>query len=286
MPSSTQNTSIVIDGLNAFFAGSTSAQIREYSNFGDIVNLAVNAPSNLQTRMYGGNDIVTLSNLAAGGGFSNRVNGNVGADTFTSVAGSLTRDFVAGGTEGDTIDLSNSARGADFTNGQRGDDIITGATSTVMSVLRGGSENDDITVPVGAQHIVVGDLGQDVIRLNGVGRVVLRTDNGNASLNPAVVDTITGFVGGFDKLYIPGVANLGDLTYTQSGTDVLLGATAFTNGTPAGSFIAKFDGKTVAGLAAELTPANTIIGAAAEAARAIINPTNFLNDQTLGGLFA
>ena len=285
MPSSIQNASVVIDGNNAFFAGSFSDQIREYSNLGDTVNLAVNFPSNLQTRMYGGNDIVTLSGIVANG-FSNRVNGNVGADQLFSAAGSLTRDFIAGGSENDLIDTSPAFNGGDFVNGQKGDDTIIGSPSAILSVLRGGSENDNITVPIGGTHIVVGDLGTDTITLNGNGRIVLRTDSGNASLIPAVVDTITGFVGGPDILYIPGVANLGDLTFTQSGTDVLLGANAFTNGTPAGSFIAKFDGKTVAGLAAELTPANTIIGAAAEAARAIINPTNFLNDQTLGGLFA
>lgn len=286
MPSSTRNTSIVIDGNNAFFAGSTSAQIREYSNLGDTVDLAANSPSNLQTRMYAGDDIVTLSNVNLGG-FSNRVNGNVGNDRLTSAAGSRTRDFIAGGTQNDRIDTSLKAEGGDFVNGQRGDDTIIGSPSAELSVLRGGSENDTISLG-GGTHIVVGDLGTDTITLDGIGRVVLRTDTGNTSLNPALVDTIINYLGTADKLYIPGVASLADLTYTVDGADILLGASAFTNGTPAGSFIARFDGKaggTVAAFTAEINT-QTVVGAAAEAAREIINPTNFLNDQTLGGLFA
>ena len=71
--------------------------------------------------MYGGNDIVTLSGILANG-FSNRVNGNVGADQLFSAAGSLTRDFIAGGSENDLIDTSPAFNGGDFVNGQKGDD--------------------------------------------------------------------------------------------------------------------------------------------------------------------
>ena len=189
MPSSIQNASVVIDGNNAFFAGSFSDQIREYSNLGDTVNLAVNFPSNLQTRMYGGNDIVTLSGIVANG-FSNRVNGNVGADQLFSAAGSLTRDFIAGGSENDLIDTSPAFNGGDFVNGQKGDDTIIGSPSAILSVLRGGSENDNITVPIGGTHIVVGDLGTDTITLNGNGRIVLRTDSGNAMLPSSLLWSI------------------------------------------------------------------------------------------------
>ena len=262
-----------------------ASQIKsEFSNFGDTVNLAANFLTNLQARMYGGNDIVTLGNFITAG-FSNRVNRNVGADQIFSAPGSLTRDFIAGGSQNDLIDTSPAFNGGDFVNGQKGDDTIIGSPSAVLSVLRGGSENDTIDLG-GGTHIVVGDLGADTINLNSTGRIVLRTDSGNAVLNPNEADTIN-FFGGVDRLYIPGVASALDLIYTASGADTLLSAGAFTNGTPAGSFIAKFTGYTPAALQGVVEAAGvTDFGAAAEVARAIINPTNFLNDQTLGGLFA
>ena len=108
MPSPTRNLSIVIDGNGAVFGGSTSDQIREFSELADTVTLSTVVPSNLHTRMYSGNDIVTLSNVATGG-FSNKVNGNRGDDQFVSQPRSTTRDFILGGRDNDSIDLTNSA---------------------------------------------------------------------------------------------------------------------------------------------------------------------------------
>jgi hypothetical protein len=101
MPSPAANTSIVITG-----------NIREFSDFADNVDLNNVNPTNLQTRMLGGDDIVSLSNINLGG-WSNNVNGNNNSDTFTAKAGSQTRDYVLGGPETDFIDLSNSTGGAD-----------------------------------------------------------------------------------------------------------------------------------------------------------------------------
>ena len=76
MASPTKGISVVIDG-----------NIREYSDFIDTIDLSNVTPTNLQTRMLGGDDMVTLSDINLGG-FSNRVNGNKGRDTFVSKVGS------------------------------------------------------------------------------------------------------------------------------------------------------------------------------------------------------
>ena len=60
----TKNQSIVIDGNDAFFGGTKSTQIRDFSELSDTVTLSTVMPSNLHTRMHSGNDIVTLSNKA------------------------------------------------------------------------------------------------------------------------------------------------------------------------------------------------------------------------------
>ena len=83
MASSTQNTSIVVDGNGSIFAGAVSEKIRDYSNVDDTVDFSNNSPTNYHTRMMGGNDVVTLSDINVGG-FSNKVNGNLGDDKFES----------------------------------------------------------------------------------------------------------------------------------------------------------------------------------------------------------
>ena len=184
MASSTQNTSMLVDGDGSVFAGSVSETIRDYSDFIDDVDLTNNSPSNHHTRMMGGNDIVKLSDINVGG-FSNKVNGNLGEDKFTSKVGSMTRDFILGGSETDIIDLSKSASGGDWQNGNNGVDYIIGATSMQMSILRGGADDDFILIDVDSKHIAVGDLGRDVINIagNGAARIVCRTDNGAAVRN-------------------------------------------------------------------------------------------------------
>ena len=286
MPSPTRNLSELVDGLGAIFGGTVSSEIRDYSNFGDTIDLSVNFPSNLHTRMLDGNDIVTLSNIVVGG-FSNKINGNRGDDRITSKVGSLTRDFILGGSENDIIDLSNSISGADWQNGNNGNDIITGAASKVKSILRGGSENDTIIISGGADHIAVGDLGIDSIDLTAAGNphVVLRTDNGAAPANKVEADSIISWSGLLDKAYVPGVNSTADLFVEASGADTYLFANTFTNGTIGKRYIAKFVAKTPAAIQADINGGKFIVGALANSALAALNPTNFLNDPNLGGIF-
>ena len=288
MATTTRNTSEVLSGDGVPFAGTTSTQIREYSNFSDTVDLTNNTPSNYQTRMYGGDDVVTLSN-ANTGGFSNRVNGNIGNDRFTAKAGSTTRDWILGGSEDDRIDRSAAAGGASWQNGNYGNDVIIGAINGLagaqMSILRGGADDDTIIVKGGSQHIVVGDLGKDKITLDGDGRVVLRTDNGAAVQNLNEADELINFVGGFDKAYVPGVANLADLKLLDTGGSTYMYADSFTNGTTGTRYIAKFVGKTKAQVQGYINGGNVIIGNAADTAYSLINPESFLADPNLANVF-
>ena len=286
MASSARNTSILSSGNNAPFAGTTSSTIRDYSNLSDTVDLSGNTITNYHTRMLDGDDNVTLSNIVAGSIWSNKINGNAGRDTITSKVGSLTRDFIQGGSEGDTIDLSNSIRGADWQNGNRGNDTIVGANSTTMSVLRGGSEDDSIRINTGTKHIAVGDLGKDTITDFGTGRIVLRTDGDNAALNPNQADVIVGFAPGFTKMYIPGVATKADLNAVDVGGKTYITASKFTNGTTGLRYIACFDARSVAVVNTYIASAiDSTVGTIADAALAALNPTTFRNDSNLGNLF-
>ena len=285
MASTTQNTSVVVNGNGSVFAGSVSEKIRDYSNFADTVDFSNNSPLNYHTRMMGGNDVVTLSDINVGG-FSNKVNGNLGDDTFESKAGSTTRDFILGGSENDTIDLSNSAKGGDWQNGNFGKDTLTGAQGTDrMSILRGGADDDFITVLANSKHIVVGDLGQDNILMVGTGRIVCRTDNGAAAQNRDEADAILGFDGD-DKLFIPGVNSINDLQVEQDGLSTYLKADSFTNGTTGMRYIAKFALADAAAVTGYLNGGQVIIGDTADNAYAALNPENFLNNPDLGGMFA
>ena len=285
MASTTQNISVVVDGNGSVFAGSVSEKIRDYSNVDDTVDLSNNSPLNYHTRMMAGNDVVTLSDINVGG-FSNKVNGNLGADEFTSKVGSTTRDFILGGSEGDTINLSNSASGGDWQNGNNGDDFITGSKGVdKMSILRGGADSDFITVLADSKHIVVGDLGQDNIVLVGTGRVVCRTDNGAAAQNANEADAILGFDGD-DKLFIPGINSVNDLQVEQVGLSTYLKADSFTNGTTGMRYIAKFAFRDAADVTGYLNGGQVIIGDTADNAYAALKPENFLNNPDLGGVFA
>ena len=274
MASTTQNISVIING-----------DIREYSDFIDTVDLSNVTPTNYQTRMLGGDDLVTLSDINLGG-FSNQVNGNKGRDTFISKAGSDTRDYIRGGSEDDFIVLAQSTSGGDWQNGNFGRDFITGANSTTMSVLRGGADDDSINIIFGSKHIAVGDLGTDQIFLDGVGRVVLRTDGDNAAQNFDDADGIWGFKDGIDKAFIPGVNSITDLTTTQVGLDTFISADTFTDGTTGTRFIARFVGNTEAEVDAFIAGGDIMIGDSADNALAALTVENFLVDPNLGGIFA
>ena len=280
------NSSVIVNGGGVPFAGSKSSSIRDYSDFADTVDLTNTSPSNYHTRMMGGNDVVTLSNINTGG-FSNKVNGNLGADVITSKAGSVCRDFILGGSENDIINLSNSTKGADWQNGNNGDDQIIGATSTTMSILRGGADNDIITLLNGHKHIVVGDLGTDVVNIGGTGaaRIVCRTDNGAAVQNLVEADQIFQFDGN-DKIYIPGINSTADLIVGQGNGYSFIKANKYTNGTEGMRFICKIYDRTKAQVEGYIAGGQVIIGDMADKAYASLTPENYLNNPDLGGLFA
>jgi Ca2+-binding RTX toxin-like protein len=288
MATTTKGTSNIIAGDGSVFAGITSQSIREYSNFGDVVDLTNNNPSNLHTRMLGGADVVTLSNANVGG-FSNKVNGNLGNDTFLKTAGSTTRDFVLGGRENDVLNFAATSTGGDWQNGNQGDDVVIGATgATARSILRGGSGNDKITISAGSNHIAIGDSGKDTITIVGAanGRVVCRTDGDNAAQNKVDADEIVDFAGTLDKVYIPGINSITDLKRETVGADTWLKASAFTNGTSGTRYIVKFKDRTDAQVKGYMDTNRILIGVDADNALAALNPTTFLNDPNLGGLFA
>ena len=285
MASTTQNTSILVDGNGSVFAGSVSENIRDYSNVDDTIDLSNNSPSNCHTRMMGGNDVVTLSDINVGG-FSNKVNGNLGSDVFESKVGSTTRDFILGGSESDTIDLSNSVRGADWQNGNNGNDTIIGANSRTMSILRGGADDDSIKLVRGSKHILVGDLGRDELDVGGAtGRIVCRTDNGAAVQNIGEADEIFGFDAD-DKVFIPGIENLDDLQLEQVGRNTYLKADTFTNGTTGSRYIVEFHGNDALEVRGFINSGQVVIGDMADNAYAALTPENFLNSPDLGGMFA
>jgi hypothetical protein len=278
---------VIIDGGGTTFGGTTSTSIRDYSDLADTVDLTNNSPSGYHTRMMGGNDRVTLSNSVLAG-FSNKVNGNKGDDIFFSKAGSLTRDFILGGSENDRIDLSNSASARDWQNGNNGNDTIIGAIdNATFSILRGGSENDTIIIKNGSAHIAVGDLGKDIINTQGQARIVCRTDNGAATQFKDQVDEIIGFSAAKDKAYIPGVLNKSDL-YIEDGGDntIYLKSSAFTNGTPAKSYIVGFRDSTTAKVQGYIDNGQIVTGVLAEQCLASLTPSNFLINPDLGGIFA
>ncbi len=165
-----------------------------------------------------------------------------------------------------------------------------------MSVLRGGSGNNSITINAGSKHIAIGDFGKDRYVLNGIGRLILRTDDGvesgdpsgavqrNAAQNAAEADEIIGFTGGVDKAWVPGVGATGLLSAEQIGTDTYLKAQTFTNGTTGMRYIAKFVGKTKAEVEGFIVN-NILVGATADQALAALTPNNFLADPTIGGIF-
>ena len=285
MASTTQNTSVVVDGNGSIFAGIRSENIRDYSNMADIVDFSNNSPSNYHTRMMGGNDRVTLSDVNVGG-FSNKVNGNLGDDVITSKMGSTTRDFILGGSENDTINLKFSSSGGDWQNGNNGNDTIIGASSRTMSVLRGGADDDSIQLANGSKHILVGDLGQDELHVGGAtGRIVCRTDNGAAVQNIGEADEIIGFDAD-DKVFIPGVNSLDDLQIQQVGANTYLKADSFTNGTTGSRYIVQFHGNNAFDVRGYINSGQVIIGDTADNAYAALNPENFLNSPDLGGMFA
>ena len=285
MASSTQNSSIVVDGNGSIFAGAVSEKIRDYSNVDDTVDFSNNSPTNYHTRMMGGNDVVTLSDINVGG-FSNKVNGNHGNDTIKSKIGSTTRDFILGGSEDDNINLKFSARGGDWQNGNNGNDTIIGASSRTMSILRGGADDDSIQLANGSKHILVGDLGQDELLVGGAtGRIVCRTDNGAAVQNIGEADEIVGFDAD-DKVFIPGINSLDDLQIQQVGANTYLKADSFTNGTTGSRYIVQFHGNNALDVRGYINGGQVIIGDTADNAYAALNPENFLNSPDLGGMFA
>lgn len=276
MASPTVNTFVItVDG------------IVEFSDFGDVVSLAnFTTILGVKTRMLGGADSVVLSNVLTTGGWNNEINGNLGGDFFTALAGSQTRDKVLGGRESDSIDLRAATGGSDWLNGNQGDDVIfSGNTAAGSNVLRGGLGNDKITGGNG-NDIIAGDAGKDELT-SGLGRNVFMmatndiTVDGityqNATQNPGDCDVITDYSPTFDKIAITGIASLTDLVRAQVGGDVLISSSTFTNGTTGTRFIALVKNTTVANLDAATAAGNgLIIGARADTFFQNLTPENHL----------
>jgi Ca2+-binding RTX toxin-like protein len=128
--------------------------------------------------MLVGADKVVFSNVVKGG-WDNQINGNLGGETFTPVAGSQTRDFILGGAKADSLS-EVGATGADWLNGNLGDDIIRagGTTAGQTNVLRGGADRDQI-IGGNFDDILAGDFGKDSLT-SGLGKNIfmMRTDDG------------------------------------------------------------------------------------------------------------
>jgi Ca2+-binding RTX toxin-like protein len=258
----------------------------EFSDQDDTVALAgFTTILGLKTRMMAGADRVTLSNVFTGG-WNNQINGNLGADLFTAVPGSQTRDLVLGGRDGDTLNLSAATGGADWLNGNLGNDIITaGGTAVGSNVLRGGGGDDQITGS-NSNDILVGDFGKDSLTSRGGQNVfMMRTDDGlveginrqNATQNAGDCDVIQDYSPTFDKIAIAGIASISDLTLAQVVGDVLISASNFTNGTTGTRFICLVKNTTVAALNTATAAGNgLIIGNRADTFLANLTPENFL----------
>ena len=284
MPSPTVNTFLLVDG----------GQVAEFSNFDDNINLSsFSTILGVKTRMLGGADNVVLSNVIKGG-WDNQINGNLGGDTFTAIAGSQTRDYVLGGAEADSISEVGATGGADWLNGNLGNDTIRagGTAPGQANILRGGA-GDDVIIGGNSDDILVGDFGKDSLT-SGLGKNVfmMRTDDGtvpnlpgiqqNATSNASDCDVIQDYAAGLDRIAIAGIASITDVIYTQVGANVQLSASSFTNGTTGTRFIAQVQNVTIATLQANTAAGNgIIIGSRADNFLASLTPANFLTNSTL-----
>ncbi|MDM7936941.1 MAG: hypothetical protein QUV06_05735 [Cyanobium sp. CZS 48M] len=263
--------------------------VAEFSDFDDNISLSsFSTILGVKTRMLAGADKVVLSNVIKGG-WDNQINGNLGGDLFTAVAGSQTRDLVLGGADSDTLSEVGATGGADWLNGNLGNDIIRsgGATAGQSNILRGGA-GDDQLIGGSSDDILVGDFGKDSLTSStGKNVFMMRTDDGtvlnlpgiqqNATSNASDCDVIEDYAGGFDRIAIAGIASFSDLTLTQVGADVLISASSFTNGTTGTRFIARVVTDTVANLQANTAAGlGIIIGARADNFLADLTPDNFL----------
>ncbi len=263
--------------------------VAEFSDFDDNIALAAfSTILGVKTRMMAGADKVVLSNVIKGG-WDNQINGNLGSDLFTAVAGSQTRDLVLGGADSDSLSEVGATGGADWLNGNLGNDTLRsgGTAGGTSNILRGGA-GEDVLIGGSSNDILVGDFGKDVLT-SGAGSNVfmMRTDDGsvlglpgiqqNATSNSSDCDVIQDYVGGFDRIAIAGIASFSDLTLTQAGADVLISASTFTNGTTGTRFIARVVTDTVANIQANTVAGlGIIIGDRADNFLANLTPDNFL----------
>lgn len=119
-----------------------------------------------------------------GGQGNDVLRGGVGSDTLLGSSGA---DSLDGGDEHDTLlggdgkDSLNGSSGDDWLLGGLATDLITGGGGNDLLVLRAGD------VPAGETELVDGDLGTDVLILNGFGRSERTT-----SPSDDVSDPLTG----------------------------------------------------------------------------------------------
>ncbi|CAN7497803.1 M10 family metallopeptidase C-terminal domain-containing protein [Phenylobacterium sp. LjRoot219] len=152
-------------------------------------------------RLFGGDG----ADFIAGGAQFDAVNGNKGADTIDGGAGG--DDWLLGGQGEDVI---TAHAGFTILNGNLGRDTVTGGGGA--DAVRGGQGDDVLNAGAGADQLF-GDLGNDTMT-GGEGADVFRVAPGGG------VDLILDFQVGEDVLRLDGI---GGYALTQSGADAVIG---------------------------------------------------------------
>lgn len=267
----------------------------EFSDFADDIFLNnFTSIRGKQIRMLGGADIVRLFSTASGSGgkFDTDINGNLGVDTFFDPAGSRTRNLVRGGAEGDKIFAQDSADGGDWLAGGSGaDQIFGGVTTTGFNVLRGNAGADVITGNR-SNDVLLGDFGRDTLTAGfGKNIFLMRTDDHptlgqNATSNSSECDLIRDYVGGFDRIVIPGITSFTDLIFDEVPNggqfDVLISSEKINGLIGQRRFIARVETDTIANI--KLQTANgrgIVIGEQADRLFNGLNTNDFLANADL-----
>lgn len=176
-----------------------------------------------------GADVITLPN----GGNTISINdatvsvtGGTGVDAITFITTAMTNVTISGGGGADTVAAPNGANTFTVTNSAGGTVAVTG-----------GNLVDIITTGTTGTYSVTGGAGADVITLGtnaGADKVIFAavTDGSTAAATFTGHDTISGFVGGQDKISVLG--NAASVVLSGAGA-AQVASTAFT-GTVSGAF--------------------------------------------------
>ena len=150
------------------------------------------------------------ADMLFGGGGNDYVQGNAGADT---IDGGTGNDRLYGGA-GDDVILGGA--GVDYLQGNKGRDLLSGGAD--RDNVRGGADDDTLSGDAG-DDTLSGDAGQDML-IGGTGLDVLTGGPGadvfafyakdatfaTTGANAYVMDEVTDFTDGSDRIYLPNVA--------------------------------------------------------------------------------